>query len=123
MSFSLQGKVTWIGEPVTGEGKKGDWARRDFVIKEVIDEYPQSAKFTLFKSGEYLEYATDKFQLNVGDLATVEFSLENREYEGNQYTNLKAFKVTRDEAGSATEATPQEEPSTIGEEEESDLPF
>lgn len=83
MSYTFKGKIVSAEAPRTGNGQKGAWASRRFVVEEDADKYPQKAQFTMFKNGEHTAYATDKFPA-VGSDVEVEFNL--RLVEGNSKT-------------------------------------
>lgn len=98
MSYTFKGKLISAEEPRTGEGQKGAWASRKFVVEEQGSEYPQKGVFTLFKSGEYVDYATSKFPA-VGSEVEVEFNLKLIEGKskktGKEYTiqDLSVWKL------------------------------
>ena len=75
MSYTFKGKIVSAEEPRTGQGQKGAWASRKFVVEEQGVEYPQKGQFSLFKNGDYVEYATSKFP-KVGSEVEVEFNLK-----------------------------------------------
>ena len=57
----------------------------------------------------------------VGDLVDVQFSISSREYNGNYYTDLRAFRVDKVEAGKPQKAEPQ--PQKAEPQQTDDLPF
>ena len=86
--LKLSGKITGIGEEVNGVSKSGkDWSKVDFVI-ETDDTYPKSVCFTLF--GDNCTAISDK---EVGEMVTVSFNVDSREFNGRWYTNATAFLV------------------------------
>lgn len=61
---TFKGKITAVKPPRQGEGNNGAWASREFIVTESNPEnpkYPQSGLFSMFKSGDYVDYALDKF--------------------------------------------------------------
>lgn len=122
MSFTFKGQIVSAEDAATGEGKKGPWAKRVFVVKETKSDYPQKAKFTLFKTGEYMDYATTKFP-EVGSEVEVEFNLKlvegvsDRTDKPYSFQELSAWKVIN--TGNRSLSTPSNE----YEEYDSDLPF
>lgn len=94
--FTLKGKLVSASAPKTALGKNKDGAARDFIVKEVDTEYPQKAKFNIYKSGDYAQYVTDKFPKK-GSLVEVSFSLNLRDYQKGdkeyQIQELRAFKL------------------------------
>lgn len=85
------GVVTNILPAQKGEGKKGPWAKRTFVVEEQGVEYPQKAVFNLFKNGEYVDMADSKFPVKVGDEVEVEYLIRANEYKGKWYGDLSVW--------------------------------
>ena len=61
-----------------------------------------------------------EFNLKQGENVEVSIDLESREYNGRWYTDVKAWKVNKDDAGSFREQT-GEEPDRIKTENDTDL--
>jgi|TARA_R110000787_G_scaffold137414_1_gene250197 hypothetical protein len=80
---TFKGRVTDL-ELKKGNGKTGAWAVASFEVTEVDPkntEYPEIARFEMFKNGEYLKYATgfgDDFP--IGTLIEVEYQHKRSEY-------------------------------------------
>ncbi|MDA0728072.1 MAG: DUF3127 domain-containing protein [Bacteroidetes bacterium] len=71
--------------------------KRDFVIT-TLEQYPQDIKFSALKE------KTDQLgQFAEGDVVNVKFDLRGREYNGNYYVDLNAWRIER---GDASEAAP-----------------
>ena len=88
----FRGNITKILEVKTGEGANGAWKAISFLVKEVKDEYPQSAVFKLFgteKVDNFIQYN------KVGKLVDVSFNLKANpgSSEGQFFNNLDAWKV------------------------------
>jgi len=103
--------------------------KRDFVVRSE-EQYPQDVKFTLTK--ERVEML-DAFQ--EGQAVQVSFDIRGREYNGNYYVDLNAWRMSAAEGGTAP-ATPSEAQANasmpdvkpmpaqpMGGDDESDLPF
>jgi hypothetical protein len=84
----LTGKITHISE-VT---EKDDWAKLDFTVEEVGQQYPQSATFGLFKKGDWVK-AVKEFQYKVGDNVEVEFKLQSKEWKDKRFNSVNAWKI------------------------------
>jgi len=110
-NLKTTGKITNILEPQLGEGSNGAWAKRVFVLIEEGEMYPNVFVFSLFKSGEHLGYATDKFTYVVGDLVEVEYNVRANEYQGKWYGDNSVWKITK--VGS-TENESQQIPDNLG---------
>lgn len=116
--LSLKGRIVKVEEPRQGD----KWASREFVVEETVDKYPQKGRFKIFKKGEYIDYALDKFP-SVGSEVEVTFNLRLAEGQskktGNPYSiqELNVFRINVISQGSGK---PDNDPF---EEEESDLPW
>lgn len=73
----------------TGQGKNGEWRKMDFIVK-TNDNYPKQICFTAW--GGEIDKVT---ALYPGDVVTVEFELESREYKERYYTQAKALKIEK----------------------------
>lgn len=81
----FEGTLNRSGEP---------YAVREFKATESNPEnpnHPQVAKFSLFKKGEYIKFATTEFP-PVGSIVDIEFNLKLKEGVGN---NGKAYAINQ----------------------------
>ena len=106
-SFELEGTIKEIMETKTF---KNDFTKREFVVTEDDDRYPQDIKLAMIRGN---------------DKVRVTFSLRGNLYQGRYYTDLQAFKLERLEPdGSSAEPVPLPaddfEPDEIRDE---DMPF
>lgn len=84
--FELSGSVKEIFEEKTfGSG----FNKREFVIT-TEDKYPQDIKFELVKDKTTLLESVKQ-----GEKVTVSFDVRGREWNGNYYVNLNAWKIDR----------------------------
>lgn len=121
MDITITGKVTQILGEVSGTGKNGEWRKQDFIL-ETEGKYPKPVCITQW--GEDI----DKFAVQEGERLTAHVDIQSREYNGRWYTDVKAWRVTRDEAGAeagppAAADEPWPEPSPFDQEEDDGLPF
>lgn len=86
MSYEIQGTIVKIfDEQIFGENFK----KREFVVR-TKEDYPQDVKLELTQ--KYLEALEDYAE---GDEVTVKFNLKGKEYKGNYYNNLSAWKIQK----------------------------
>lgn len=138
--MEITGKLIKLMPIQTGQGKNGEWKKQEFLI-ETDEKYPKQIALTCFN---------DKIDLidrrQPGDVLTVKFDIESREYNGKYFSNINAYSVSGSVHGSpnppaATQVdpldsvlgpldddspTPAEEPKRTVEQtnvESSDLPF
>lgn len=88
MDLQLKGTVDQILEEQSGEGKNGPWRKRDFILKTQGD-YPKQICITQW--GDNI----DKANVQKGDEITAFIDIQSREYKGNWYTDVKAWKIEK----------------------------
>lgn len=123
MDNTLTGKVTQILDEQSGTSKNGPWRKQDFIL-ETEGKYPKPVCITQW--GDDI----DTFAVREGERLTAHVDIQSREYNGRWYTDVKAWKVARDDAGGqgappATDDEPWPEASTadFGDGGDDDLPF
>jgi hypothetical protein len=89
MSLEITGKVVKILPLKTGEGKKGTWSSRQFLI-EHGEQYPRKALFDTF--GDKSDVVGN---LKVGDTVKVSFALDANEYNDKWYPKINAWKIEK----------------------------
>jgi Protein of unknown function (DUF3127). len=88
--MNIKGKITEVLPVVTGMGKKGGWAKQDFIL-ETPGQYPKSVCLTLWGQDKI-----DKYDLVVGLTVTAHLDIESRKHNDRWYTEIKAYKVEWD---------------------------
>lgn len=72
----------------TGMGKNGQWKKQEFIL-DIDGQYPKKLCISVWG---------DKINEKIlvpGNMITVDFDLESREYNGRWYTEVKAWKVEK----------------------------
>lgn len=85
--MEIKGTLTHIGDLVEGNGQKGPWKKQIFVI-QTQEQYPKNVALLAWN-----ERCNDVDALNLGDVISVSFDIESREFNGKWYTDLKAWKI------------------------------
>jgi hypothetical protein len=116
MDITISGKVTQILDLQSGTSKNGEWRKQDFIV-ETEGKYPKPVCITQW--GDDIE----SFAIREGERITVHVDIQSREYNGRWYTDVKAWRVTRDEAGGETPAAAADEPWPEPSTADDDLPF
>ncbi len=96
MDIQLKGKVVQILEEQNGTGKNGPWRKRDFIL-EIPGKFPKKVCITQW--GDNI----DQNSVSVGLEITASVDIQSREYNGNWYTDVKAWRV---EHGSGEQNSP-----------------
>lgn len=118
MSLSITGKVYKVLQEVSGEGRNGEWRKRDFVI-ETEGQYPKKICFT-----SWGDLSDGVKGLEEGQTVEVHFEVESREWNDKWFTDAKCWKF--DVKSTDSEGQPNEAPPPVSEydpPEEDELPF
>lgn len=96
MDLQLTGNVVQILQEQSGQGKNGTWRKRNFIL-EMPGKYPKKVCITQW--GDLI----DSQAVQEGVQVTASIDIQSREYNGNWYTDIKAWKV---EQGTAQQNAP-----------------
>jgi single-strand DNA-binding protein len=96
MAYELKGTLVKL---MDRQDFPSGFFKREFVVR-TEEQYPQDVKFTLIK--EKVEFL-DSFQEGQG--VQVSFDVKGREYNGNYYVDLQAWKLTAEGVGAAAPAS------------------
>ena len=91
MTLEISGKIVEILEVKSGQSAHGEWRKQEYVL-ETEAQYPKKVCFMAW--GDKI----DQFNIQQGETVAVAIDLESREYKGRWYTDVKAWKVSRDDA-------------------------
>ena len=91
MALEISGKIVEILEVKSGQSANGEWRKQEYVL-ETEAQYPKKVCFMAW--GDKI----DQFNIQQGETVAVAIDLESREYKGRWYTDVKAWKVSRDDA-------------------------
>ena len=123
MDNALTGKVIQILDEQSGTSKNGPWRKQDFIL-ETEGKFPKPVCITQW--GDDI----DTFGVREGERLTAHVDIQSREYNGRWYTDVKAWKVTKEDAAGqgappSTTDEPWPEPSSddFGDGGDDGLPF
>ncbi|MEY3983752.1 MAG: hypothetical protein RL160_1311 [Bacteroidota bacterium] len=97
MSLELKGKIVQVLPMQQGEGRNGPWKKQEYIL-EIPGQYPKKLCFNVWGG------KVDEFGIRPDEELTVSFDVESREYNGRWYTEVKAWKVSRN--GDAYQSAP-----------------
>ena len=102
--MDIRGKIIQKMDPVGGVSKAGNqWKKQEYVL-ETLDSYPKKVKFDFFGD------RADQYPLEVGDIITLSYDIESREFNGRWYTDIRGYKAVKEDPNSvpaaATAAAP-----------------
>ena len=88
----ITGEVTDVLDEESGQGKNGTWRKQQFII-ETPGQYPKQV--AVVQWGDNI----DKFGIKKGETVTAHIDIQSREFNGRWYTDVKAWKVSKDSIG------------------------
>lgn len=112
--MEISGKIIEILPEQSGQGKSKPWVKQDFIL-ETNDQYPKKIAIQVWNDN------IAKFALKVGDELDVSYNIESREYNGNWYTSVTAWKVAKTQSAARKYEAKQHE--SVPEDTTEDLPF
>ncbi len=86
----------------TGTGKNGEWRKQDIIV-ETDGQFPKKICISVW--GDKL----NNLKMAPGDMLSIDFDVESREYQGKWYTDCKAWRIMP--AGNAPGNASQGNPS------------
>ena len=120
MDLTITGEVIDVLEEQSGQGKNGTWRKQSFIM-ETPGQYPKQV--AVIQWGDNI----DKFGVKKGETITAHIDIQSREFNGRWYTDVKAWKITREQAGGgggqAAEDEPWPEPPADFDDGDDGLPF
>lgn len=88
--MEIKGKIIHKLPPQGGISKSGTaWKKQEYVL-ETLDSYPKQVKFDFFGD------KADNNILEIGDIVTIQYDIESREFNGRWYTDIHAYSSTLD---------------------------
>lgn len=123
--MEIKGKIILALPEVTGTSKAGNpWKKKEYVL-ETQESFPRKVHFDFF--GE----KADQYNLTVGEVITLSFDIESREYNGKWFTSIRGWKAEKESAAAPVATAPADfggapippAPQNFGGNETDDLPF
>lgn len=113
--MELTGKILDILPEQKGESSRGPWRKQEYII-ETEGEYPKKVCFMAWGN------KIDEFKIKTNEIVVVSINIESREYNGRWYTDIKAWKVTRN-GDTMTQSSPSVSSETPPQPASTTLPF
>jgi hypothetical protein len=99
--MELTGKIIAVLQERGGISKAGnEWKIQEYVL-ETMEQYPRKMMFNVFGADRI-----SQFNIQVGEVLTVSFDIDSREYNGRWYNDIRAWKVDRNVAAPAAAPVP-----------------
>ena len=87
-TLEVSGEIIEILTVKSGQSANGEWRKQEYIL-ETEAQYPKKICFMVW--GDKI----DQFNIQQGENLEVSIDLESREYNGRWYTDVKAWKVSR----------------------------
>jgi hypothetical protein len=128
MALELIGKLVKMLPIQSGTSARGAWSKQDFIL-ETQEQYPR--KVCVAAWGERVNELSSMAE---GDMLKVSFNVESREFNERWYTDVKAWRIEKQQAGAtatppaqnvpdAVPPPPADDPFGASAQEVDDLPF
>ena len=117
--MQLTATLTQLLPLQSGESKNGTWKKQDIIVS-TDGQYPKKICVSIW--GDKI----NESQLQIGNVLTIFYELESREYNNKWYTDIKAWKIENASSVSipiANTYIPIPQNFDTPEQEDEDLPF
>lgn len=115
--MEISGKVLNLLPMQSGQGKNGTWKKQEFIL-ETPGQYPKKVCLSLWGD------KVDEFKVSPGETINASINIESREYNGRWYTEVRAWKISKQSGGNNQSAPPiGDEPYMADASGSDDLPF
>ena len=94
-NLEIKGKIIEVLPEKSGQSANGEWRKQEYVL-ETDANYPKKICFMAW--GDKIR----EFDLKQGEAVEVSVDLESREYNGRWYTDVKAWKVSKNNTFTST---------------------
>ena len=97
--MEITGKIIAVLEPRKGTSSRtgSEWICGQYVL-ETMDQYPRKLFFEVFGADRM-----QQFNIQLGEIMTVSFDIDAREYQGRWYNTLNCWKIERPQAAAAAQ--------------------
>lgn len=90
MELKISGIVNRVLPEQSGEGRNGPWRKQEFIL-DTGGTFPKQVCVVVW--GDNI----DQFGVKEGERLVTHIDLQSREYNGRWYTDVKAWKVERED--------------------------
>ena len=89
ITMEIRGKIIELLAEKSGQSANGGWRKQEYIL-ETDGQYPKKICFMAW--GDKI----DQFNIKHGETVEVSVDLESRAYNGRWYTDVKAWKVSKE---------------------------
>lgn len=90
--MELTGKIIIVQPERSGVSQRTgtEWKVQEYVLETINEQFPRKMVFEVFGADRIAS-----FNIKAGDVMTVSFDIDAREYNGRWYNQIRAWKVDR----------------------------
>ncbi|MCM1066068.1 MAG: DUF3127 domain-containing protein [Muribaculaceae bacterium] len=97
--MEIKGTIIHALPEVSGTSKAGNpWKKKEYVLENTDGQFPRKVAFTCFGDN------ADKINLQVGQVVTIYFDIESREWQGRWFTDIRCWRADVETPGAAAPA-------------------
>jgi hypothetical protein len=91
MDNKITGAIIKVGEIQKGVSKAGNnWVKQEYVL-QTMGEHPKTIAFNLMGK------RVAEYPMQLGEVVTISFDINSREYNGRWHTDITAWAVSKEE--------------------------
>jgi hypothetical protein len=123
MALEITGRLTSKLPVQSGTSSRGEWTKQEFIL-ETTDDFRRKVCISVWGADQVAILSGCR----EGEILKVSFNIESREYNQRWYTDVRAWRIVREESepampGSPVQGDSMEDDSFSGEDGSDDLPF
>lgn len=107
--MEIKGKIIAVLPPQSGTSQTSgkEWKVQSFVLETQNEQYPKKVCFEVFG-----EDRLQAFNIQLNDVALVQFDIDAHEYKGRWYNSVRAFAYVKEQPQQQPAYSPAQQPVT-----------
>ena len=97
MALELKCKLVEKLQEERGSSARGPWCKQNFIV-ETIESYPRRICMNVWGDDKVSELRA----YNIGETLNISINIESREFNGRWYTDVRAWRIQREQASSGS---------------------
>lgn len=97
MAIDIKCRLVGKLQVQNGNSARGAWCKQDFIV-ETIETYPRKICMNVWGEDKVAELSG----YNIGENLTISVNIESREFNGRWYTDVRAWRIQRENAAQNT---------------------
>lgn len=92
MALEIEGKIIRKLNVQSGTSQRGEWSKQEFIIEFQEGNFPSQVCMSVWGADKVKELESYK----IGDNVKVSFNLSSREYNSRWYTDVRAWRIEKE---------------------------